>query len=42
MDWLAGRQDGIEAGLAARHLAPEANPSRMALFDLSSSWMEGR
>jgi hypothetical protein len=42
MDWLAGRQDAIEAGLAARHLAPEANPSRMALFDLSSSWMEGR
>ncbi len=41
MDWLAGRQDGIEAGLAARHLAPEANPSRMALFDLSSSWLEG-
>jgi len=42
MDWLAGRQDGIEAGLAARHLGPEVNPSRMALFDLSSSWMEGR
>ena len=42
MDWLEDRQDAIEAGLAARHLAPEANPSRMALFDLSSSWMEGR
>jgi hypothetical protein len=42
MDWLAGQQDSIEAGLAARHLAPAANPSRMALFDLSSSWMEGR
>ena len=42
MDWLAGRQDAIEAKLAARHLAPEANPSRMALFDLSSSWLEGR
>jgi hypothetical protein len=42
MDWLAGRQDAIEAGLAARHLAPAANPARMALFDLSSSWMEGR
>ena len=25
----------------ARHLAPEANPGRMALFDLSSSWLEG-
>jgi hypothetical protein len=42
MDWLDGRQDAIEAKLAARHLAPEANPARMALFDLSSSWMEGR
>jgi hypothetical protein len=42
MDWLAGRQDGIEAALAARHLAPEANPARMALSGLSSSWMEGR
>jgi hypothetical protein len=42
MDWLGARQDAIEAGLAARHLAPAVNPSRMALFDLSSSWMEGR
>ena len=42
MDWLAGRQDAIEAELAARHLAPGANPARMALFDLSSSWLEGR
>src|SRR5215471_17831213 len=42
MDWLERRQDGIEAKLAARHLAPGANPSRMALFDLSSSWLEGR
>src|SRR6266480_2697871 len=41
MDWLAGRPDAIEAALAARHLGPEANPSRMALFDLSSSWLEG-
>jgi hypothetical protein len=41
MDWLAGRQDAIEAKLARRHLAIEANPSRMALFDLSSSWLEG-
>jgi len=41
MDWLLGRQDAIEAKLATRHLAHEANPSRMALFDLSSSWMEG-
>ena len=41
MDWLEHRQDAIEAKLAARHLAPEANPARMALFDLSSSWLEG-
>src|SRR5437868_12702313 len=41
MDWLEHRQDAIEAGLARRHLAPEPNPSKMALFDLSSSWMEG-
>src|SRR5207342_3739957 len=40
MDWLEHRQNAIEAGLARRHLGPEANPSRMALFDLSSSWME--
>jgi hypothetical protein len=41
MDWLARRQEAIEAQLAARHLAPQANPGRMALFDLSSSWLEG-
>src|SRR5438270_6434795 len=41
MDWLAARQDAIEKKLARRHLAPEANPARMALFDLSSSWLEG-
>jgi len=41
MDWLEHRQDAIEAGLARRHLAPQANPARMALFDLSSSWLEG-
>jgi len=42
MDWLLARQDAIEAKLAARHLNPEANPARMALFDLSSSWVTGR
>jgi hypothetical protein len=42
MDWLVGRQDSVEAKLAGRHLAADANPSRMALFDLSSSWVEGR
>jgi hypothetical protein len=41
MDWLAGQQDQIERRLAARHLGPEPNPARMALFDLSSSWVEG-
>jgi hypothetical protein len=41
MDWLEDRQDAIEAGLARRHLGPEPNPARMALFDLSSSWLEG-
>ena len=41
MDWLEHRQDAIEARLASRHLAPAANPARMALFDLSSSWLEG-
>jgi hypothetical protein len=41
MDWLEERQDAIEAKLAARHLGPEPNPSKMALFDLSSSRLEG-
>jgi hypothetical protein len=41
MDWLEHRQDAVEGGLARRHLGPEVNPARMALFDLSSSWMEG-
>ena len=41
MDWLLERQHTIEATLAARHLSEQANPARMALFDLSSSWMEG-
>ena len=41
MDWLGHRQDAIEAELARRHLAPQANPSRMALSGLSSSWLEG-
>ncbi len=41
MDWLGHRQDPIEKQLAARHLGPAPNPARMALFDLSSSWVEG-
>ena len=42
MDWLAHRQDAIERTLAAKHLGPQANPHRMALFDLTSSWVTGR
>ena len=42
MDWLLGRQDAIESKLAAKHLGPEVNPGRMALFDLTSSWVTGR
>src|SRR5271157_2692147 len=42
MDWLAGRQDTIEKKLAAKHLGPDVNPGRMALFDLTSSWVTGR
>ena len=42
MDWLADRQDAIEKKLAAQHLGPATNPSRMALFDLTSSWVTGR
>jgi len=38
MDWLLGRQDHIEAGLAKRHLEPDG----MVLYDLTSTWMEGR
>jgi Transposase DDE domain len=37
MDWLAARQDGIEKQLAARHL----DEGGIAMFDLSSSWVEG-
>jgi hypothetical protein len=41
MDWLTGRQDTIERKLAAKHLGPKVNPSKIALFDLSSTWMTG-
>jgi hypothetical protein len=37
MDWLLTRQDTIEASLAGRHLSEGGR----AMFDLSSSWMEG-
>src|ERR1035437_5169420 len=42
MDWLARRQDAIETKLVRTHLAGAANPDRLALFDLSSSWVTGR
>jgi hypothetical protein len=42
MDWLVARQDGIEAKLVRTHLTGAANPDRLALFDLSSSWVTGR
>jgi hypothetical protein len=37
MDWLGARQDAIETNLAGRHL----RQGGMAMFDLSSSWVEG-
>jgi hypothetical protein len=37
MDWLTARQRGVEKQLAARHLVPGG----IAMFDLSSSWVEG-
>jgi hypothetical protein len=37
MDWLISRQREIEKKLAARHLAEGG----IAMFDLSSSWVEG-
>ena len=37
MDWLLDRQDDIEAELARRHLSEGG----IAMFDLSSSWVEG-
>ncbi len=42
LDWLVAQQDHIETKLARKHLSGEANPDRLALFDLSSSWMTGR
>ena len=42
MDWLETRQDSVEAKLVRAHLAGPGNPDRLALFDLSSSWVTGR
>lgn len=38
MDWLLARQDRIEKKLAARHL----EEGGLVLYDLSSSWFEGK
>jgi transposase len=38
MDWLGERQEVIEKALAGRHL----KTGEIAMFDLSSSWVEGR
>lgn len=38
LDWLVGRQNSIEKKLTSRHLAAGG----IAMFDLSSSWVEGR
>jgi len=42
MDWLQTRQDAIETKLVRTHLAGPGNPDRLALFDLSSSWVTGK
>lgn len=41
MDWLGDQQLMIEQKLARDHLNNAANPVKMALFDLSSSWVTG-
>ena len=38
MDWLLGRQERIEQGLAHRYL----QPGGLVLYDLSASYLEGR
>jgi len=41
MDWLEKRQEAIEAQLVKKHLGSNSEPSTLAYFDLSSSWVEG-
>src|SRR5262249_15202411 len=41
MDWLVGSKDAMETGLARGHWSAGGNRARMALFDLSSSWLKG-
>jgi transposase len=38
LDWLGARQTAIETALARRHL----NDGALVLYDVSSSWLEGR
>src|SRR5664279_3378743 len=42
MDWLVERQDRIERTLARRHLQSDSERNAFVLYDLSSSYMEGR
>ena len=42
MDWLLERQPRIERTLARRHLHGEGEDDGFVLYDLSSSYMEGR
>jgi Transposase DDE domain len=42
MDWLVGRQDRIERTLARRHLPGDGDSNAFVLYDLSSSYIEGR
>lgn len=42
MDWLSERQHRIEATLARRHLPGDRDGEAFVLYDLSSSYMEGR
>jgi transposase len=42
MDWLVERQDRIERTLARRHLADSGEDAGFVLYDLSSSYVEGR
>ena len=41
LDWLVAQQGVIEAKLVRKYLTGPTNPDRLALFDLSSSWMTG-
>lgn len=42
MDWLLERQGRIERTLARRHLAGDGEDAGFVLYDLSSSYVEGR